>query len=141
MPELFMGTDAGQNKNFSTKVLVSDDSETVRRGIRQLLSAHTKIEIVGEAANYAQTIQLVCDLHPEIVVLDLHMPDERSHTPQEVKSHLKHRCQILAISFWNDEATALLADCYGAVTFLDKTNLANTLIPTIVRLREKRGLE
>jgi two-component system response regulator DevR len=140
MPELFMGPDAVQNKSFSVKILVSDDSEIVRRGIRQLLSAHTGIEIVGEAANYAQTIQLVRDLRPEVVVLDLHMPDEKNHTPQEVKSHLDHKSQVVAISFWNDEATALLADRYGAVTFLDKTNLANTLIPTLAQLCEKRGL-
>jgi two-component system, NarL family, response regulator DevR len=140
MPELCMGPDAARSKNFSVKILVSDDSEIVRRGIRQLLSGHTQIEIVGEAANYAQTIQLVSDLHPEIVVLDLHMPDEKNQTPQEFKSHLNHRSQVVAISFWNDEATALLADCYGAATFLDKTNLSNTLIPTIVRLCEKRGL-
>jgi DNA-binding NarL/FixJ family response regulator len=140
MPRVSMGPDASQNTNLSVKVLVSDDSEIVRRGIRQLLSTHPEIEIVGEAANYAQTIQLVCDLHPEVVVLDLHMPDEKSHTPQQVKSHLNHKAQVVAISFWNDEATALLADCYGAATFLDKTNLSNTLIPTIVRLCEKRGL-
>jgi DNA-binding NarL/FixJ family response regulator len=138
MPDLPMGPNAAQNKNFSVKVLVSDDSAIVRRGIRQLLSAHAKIEIVGEAANYAQTIQLVRDLDPEVVVLDLHMPDENDHTPQEVKSHLGPKSQVVAISFWNDEATALLADRYGAVTFLDKTNLANTLIPTLARLCEKR---
>jgi DNA-binding NarL/FixJ family response regulator len=140
MPGVFMGPDAAQNKNFSVKVLVSDDSNIVRRGIRQLLSAHTEIEIVGEAANYAQTIQLVRDLQPEVVVLDLHMPDENNYTPQEVKSHLDHKSQVVAISFWNDEATALLADRYGAVTFLDKTNLSNTLIPTLTRLGEKHGL-
>jgi len=140
MPEVFMGSDATKNKNSLVKILVSDDSEIVRRGIRQLLYAHTEIEIVGEAANYAQTIQLVCDLRPEVVVLDLHMPDEKNHTPQEVRSRLNRRSKILAISFLNDEETANLADRFGAVTFLDKTNLANTLIPTIVRLCQKRGL-
>jgi DNA-binding NarL/FixJ family response regulator len=139
MPEISMGPDAVHSKNSSVKVLVSDDSEIVRRGIRQLLSAHTEIEIVGEAANYAQTIQLLCDLHPEVVVLDLHMPDEKNHTPQEVKSHLNHGSHLLAISFLNDEETAKLANRFGAVTFLDKTNLANTLIPTIVRLCQKNG--
>ena|ERR1700684_2070538 len=139
MPEVFICSDAIQNKNSPVKVLVCDDSEIVRRGIRQLLSANSKIEVVGEAANYAQTIQLVCDLHPEVVVLDLHMPDAMNHTPQEFKSHLSRGPQILAVSFLNDEETAKLADLYGAVTFLDKTNLANTLIPTIARLCEKRG--
>ena len=140
MPEASLGQDAAMNKNSPVKILVSDDSEIVRRGIRQLLSARTEIEIVGEAASYAQTIQLVCDLHPEVVVLDLHMPDERSHPPQEVRSHLNRRSQILAISFFNDEETAKLADRFGAVRLLDKTNLANTLVPTIVGLCQSRGL-
>jgi hypothetical protein len=63
---------------------LADDSEIVRRGIRQLLSAETEIEIVGEAADFAQTVQMVSDVKPEVIVLDLHMPGETNFSPQAV---------------------------------------------------------
>jgi len=123
---------------MSIKILLADDSEIVRRGIRQLLSAETEIEIVGEAADFAQTIQMVSDVKPEVIVLDLHMPGETNFSPQAVKSRLNHGSQLLAISLSNDEEAKVLAESFGASVLLDKMNLADTLIPSIVRLGQKR---
>lgn len=92
-----------QNSNVSIKILLADDSEIVRRGIRHLLSAQNEIEIVGEAADFAQTIRMTSDLNPQVVILDLHMPDENNISPEKVKSHLSHGQQVLAISIWNDD--------------------------------------
>jgi two-component system response regulator DegU len=115
------------------KVLVADDSEVIRRGIRQLLALQNTIEVVGEAASYAQTIQMASTLRPRLVVLDLHMPDDRYVTPEEVKSSLTN-AELLAISLRNDEEAEVLAANLGATILLDKANLAKTLVPTIVRL-------
>jgi DNA-binding NarL/FixJ family response regulator len=117
----------------STKVLLSEDSEVVRRAVRSLLEQDSQIELVGEATNFAETIKMLNDLRPQIIVMDLHMRDEIKFTPLEVKSRL-NGSQIVAISFWNDEETRVLADSFGAVTLLDKVNLAEDLIPTINRL-------
>src|SRR5580692_13055440 len=86
MSEVQAGSNVLQISNSSIKVLLADDSEIVRRGIRQLLAAETEIEIVGEAVNFAQTIRMTRDLNPQVVILDLHMPDENNIRPQEVKS-------------------------------------------------------
>jgi DNA-binding NarL/FixJ family response regulator len=123
----------------SIPILVADDSEVVRKAIRQLLSADNAIAIVGEAANFAQTIQMASDLKPRVIVVDLHMPDEKVVTPQEVKSRLSHDFHVLAISVWNDEASKELAESLGAAAFLDKMNLAGTLIPAIMQWAAKRG--
>jgi DNA-binding NarL/FixJ family response regulator len=128
-----------ENSNSSIKILLADDSEIVRRGIRQLLAAQTEIEIVGEAANFAQTIRMTRDLNPQVVILDLHMPDENNIRPQEVKSLLSLGSQVLAISIWNEKESKELAESLGANVLLDKMNLANTLIPTIMRLKRKAG--
>jgi DNA-binding NarL/FixJ family response regulator len=128
-----------RNSEMSIKILVADDSEIVRRGIRQLLSAHTEIAIVGEAANFAQTIRMASDLEPRVIVLDLHMPDESDITSQEVKSRLSHDFHVLGISVWNDEETKELAENLGAAVLLDKMDLANTLVPTIMQLGSERS--
>jgi DNA-binding NarL/FixJ family response regulator len=116
-----------------TKVLLAEDNDVVRRAVRQLLERNREVEVVGEATNFAETIQMLKELSPQVVVMDLHMRDETRFTPVEVKSCL-NGSQIVAISIWNDEETKALADSYGAATLLDKVNLANDLIPTINRL-------
>lgn len=135
MPEVQVGSDAIQNSRSSIKILLADDSEIVRRGIRQLLAAQTEIEIVGEAADFAQTIRMTRDLNPQVVILDLHMPDENEIRPQEVRSLVSLGSQLLAISIWNEEESKALAESLGAAVLLDKMNLANTLIPTIRHLQ------
>jgi DNA-binding NarL/FixJ family response regulator len=126
------------DRDLLITVLLADDSEIVRRGIRQLLATRNEIEIVAEAADYAQTIQLANDLKPRLIVMDLHMPEEFKASSQDIKSHLHCGSEILAISFSNDEDTMALARNFGATVLLDKISLADTLIPTIVRLGQRR---
>ena len=120
-------------------VLLTDDKEAVRNSIRMLLESDPEIRIVGEAANFQQAIQSATDLKPQVVVMDLHMPDASSINPQEIKSLLKKlEAQVIAISFWNDEGTQALAESLGAVTLLDKMKLATELIPAIKDATGKR---
>jgi chemotaxis response regulator CheB len=116
------------------KVLLADDSDVVRRAIRRLLEDQPEIELVGEAADFAQTIEMANELKPQVIVMDLHMPNETKITPQAVKSHLNHGSLLLAISFWSSEDARALAESYGAVALLDKKDLSNKLIPTIMQL-------
>ncbi|HEY2548188.1 MAG TPA: response regulator transcription factor [Candidatus Acidoferrum sp.] len=124
-----------QNNCDLIKILLADDSEIVRRGIRQLLAAQSEIQIVGEAVDFAQTIRMTTDLNPQVVVLDLHMPDENNIAPEEIKSRLSHGSRVLAISIWNDEENKELAASLGAAILLDKMNLATTLVPAIIDLQ------
>src|ERR1700681_1730460 len=91
-------------------VLLADDSEFVRRSIRRLLETHPEIELVGEAADFAQTIQIANELKPQFIVMDLHMPDETKIPASEVKSQLNSGAsRILAVSIWQDENAHALA--------------------------------
>ena|SRR5579862_3614033 len=114
------------------KILLADDSEIIRRGIRQLLASQSEIEVVAETSNFAETIQLSNDLKPQVIVLDLHMPDESHFTPQVIVSKLNQESKLLAISFSNDEDTKILAAKFGA-RLLDKMELSQELIPAIMR--------
>ncbi len=71
-------------------VLLTDDKEVVRHSIQLLLGSEPEIRIVGEAATFQQTLQRATDLRPQIVLMDLHLPDDSSVNPQELKSLLKH---------------------------------------------------
>jgi two-component system, NarL family, nitrate/nitrite response regulator NarL len=120
-------------------ILLADDSKVVRRVIRQLLATQTDLEIVGESCDFFQTIQMTRDLDPQVVVLDLHMPEKNHVTPQDVKSQLNRGAKVLAISLSNDEDARELAQNLGAAVLLDKMELAHTLIPTIMQLSRESG--
>ncbi len=115
------------------KVFLADDAEIMRKAIRTLLSAREDITVIGEASNFRETIQKTAELHPDLIVFDVHLADENHITPTEVKS-LANGAKVLAISFTTDEHTKELLDSVGAAKFLDKMVLADELIPAILEL-------
>lgn len=61
--------------HHSIDVIVADDHQVVRTGLRALLTTVDDINVVGEAGSGAETIELVHELVPDVVLLDLQMPD------------------------------------------------------------------
>lgn len=117
---------------MAIRVLIADDSPVMRDAIARTLKADPALEVVGEAASFAETMKQVSTLNPDIVLLDLHMPDEIRYSPEIVKGPLLENTGcILAISVWNDEDAKALAKSIGAVTLLDKAHLCSNLISSI----------
>jgi two-component system chemotaxis response regulator CheB len=116
-------------------VLLVDDSDLMLRMIRRLLEEEAGIVLLGQAKSLAQTLQLTAELKPQVVVMDLHMPDETTFEPDFIRSQLLHSAKhIVIMSVWNDEEAQALANSYGAASFLDKNTLSSTLIPAILNL-------
>jgi DNA-binding NarL/FixJ family response regulator len=116
-------------------VLLADDSDLVRRAIRRVLKDHPRISVIGEAADFTQTMRMIQELQPQIVILDLHMSDSKRISPGEFRSLLNlGQARLMAISVWHDMETQALAKSYGAVDCLEKANLGTHLIPAILRL-------
>ena len=57
------------------RVLVVDDHALIREGLRRALTRHTQISIVGEAASKAEALAQIAHHNPEVIVVDLHLPD------------------------------------------------------------------
>jgi DNA-binding NarL/FixJ family response regulator len=102
----------------------------VRKAIVRLLQGDSDIKVLAQGTTFAQTIELASKLHPQVIVLDIHMNDERTVTPVQLKSALMGS-RLLAMSIWNDDETKSLAKTIGAAAFLDKSELASELIPAI----------
>jgi DNA-binding NarL/FixJ family response regulator len=111
-------------------VLLADDSEIIRRVIAGLLRGDPEIELVAECVNFAQTMERASKLRPRVIVLDVHMDDELSVTPSQLKLGLIGS-RLLAMSIWKDDETKALAERIGAATLLDKASLVTALIPAI----------
>jgi two-component system response regulator DevR len=115
-------------------VLLADDSDVIRRAVAQMLQGQNGVRIVGEAGSFAEIFQMAADLKPAIVLMDLHMPDERSVEPALVKTRLQSFAKhVLAMSIWTDAESKALAESYGASVLLDKSTLASNLIPAIMQ--------
>jgi chemotaxis response regulator CheB len=108
-------------------VVLADDSKVIRKTIVALLTDDPEIQLLGEAANFAELMQLAGTLQPEVIVMDVHMKDEAVVPPELVRSCL-YGSRVLAISLWKDAETKFLAERYGAVTLIDKAELGRILI-------------
>jgi DNA-binding NarL/FixJ family response regulator len=112
------------------RLLIADDSAVIRRAICLLLEADGNIAVCGEAQDYADLLKKLSVSTADVVLMDMRMPGEGHFDPATIKGHLNGSC-LLAMSVWNDEETTSLAQSYGAVKLLDKSQLTSTLIPAI----------
>jgi chemotaxis response regulator CheB len=126
-----------ESKENSIGVLLADDAATIRRAVIRLLEEEPRVKVVGEAVNFSQTVFLAMTLKPDVVLLDLHMPDDRAFDPAFVKSQLEHSgARVLGMSLSNgeDENSRVRAESLGAMALLDKAEFGHELFPAILRL-------
>jgi DNA-binding NarL/FixJ family response regulator len=110
------------------RVLVADDNDVVRSSIMQILKENPHVEVVGQSISYAQTMELAATLKPDVLLLDLLMPDEGAFSQEDVKQHLLHNTScVLAISIFSDDDAKRRAENMGAKALLDKANLYGEL--------------
>lgn len=119
---------------MQVKVLLADDSDIIRKSIRGLLLDHAQLQLVGEARDFPEAIRLAKELQPNVIVVDLHMPNASNSETPDLKIHLNPSGRLLAISASNDQDSKSLAVALGADTFLDKMDLYDKLIPAILHL-------
>jgi DNA-binding NarL/FixJ family response regulator len=118
------------------RVLIADNSPIMREAVRRVLSEEPGIEIVGEACNVSEMIEMRKQFVPDIVIMDLYMAEESKRPASELSSSDSH---LLAISASDPEEGDQKAKEMGASAFLDKLWLHTTLIPKIFELCKANG--
>jgi DNA-binding NarL/FixJ family response regulator len=113
------------------EVLLADDRDIIRAGMRRLLGLDPEIAVVGEAETLADTLRLAAELKPHLVVMDLYMTQTDRATRELIGQLPKTIPRWIAVSFANDEAAQQLAASVGALKLLDKIRLSDDLIPAI----------
>jgi DNA-binding NarL/FixJ family response regulator len=99
-------------------VLLADDHQNMRLVISELLKGYADVRVVAEASSFREVIDRSSEFHPDVVLMDVHMGDERQVKPSDLKTGLVD-CQLLAMSLWTDEATKVLAKSFGAFMLLE----------------------
>jgi two-component system chemotaxis response regulator CheB len=119
----------------SVSVLVADDAAVIRKAIRGLLEDEPSINILCEADSFDKAILLATSQKPDVILLDLHMPDSDALDPVSLTRGLSNcGSRILAMTLLSEdeEEDRRLAKELGAVILLDKSNLGQELIPAIL---------
>ncbi|MCW5560006.1 MAG: response regulator transcription factor, partial [Verrucomicrobiae bacterium] len=114
------------------RVGLVDDHLVVRLGLRALLETHPGIEVVGEAATGAEALELVVRRHPDVLLLDLRLPDLDG---LEVCRRLKaseSAPAVLVLSSFADDQTVLAAIEVGADGYLLKVAAGPDIPQTIL---------
>jgi len=68
------------------RILLADDHTILRQGLKLILSSQPDLEVVGEAANGHEVVQLAQELRPDIVLLDVAMPELNGRTSSTANS-------------------------------------------------------
>jgi len=80
------------------KILLADDHTIVRQGLKLILAAHEDLEVVGEAANGREAVELAAKLRPDIVLIDVQMPELNGIEATKKMVAANPRIRILALS-------------------------------------------
>jgi DNA-binding NarL/FixJ family response regulator len=122
---------SGTVPETSMRILVVDDHEVVRKGVRSVLGTRKDIEVCGEAANGQEAIETALQLRPDLIILDVTMPTMDGLTAaREIKKVLP-KIPIIILSMHDRPAIARAAQKAGAQGFVTKGSVSPTLLNAV----------
>jgi DNA-binding NarL/FixJ family response regulator len=121
--------------NPTIRIVIAEDQAIVRRGATMLLSMEPDMEVVGQARNGVEAVELAQLLHPDVVLMDLHMPLKGGvAATREITKDLPNT-QVLVLTTLDDDETVFDAVRAGAQAYLLKDASEDELLETIRALR------
>jgi DNA-binding NarL/FixJ family response regulator len=117
-----------------TRIVIVDDHTIVRRGITQILSDNDDMQVVGEAANAGDMMQVLRSVPCDVLVLDISMPGKNGL--DALKSVRKEwpRIQVLMLSMYPEDQFAMRAFRAGAAGYLTKHSPPEKVVEAVRRL-------
>jgi len=113
------------------KILIADDHLIVRQGLRLILETETDFELVGEASDGAEALKLCKKLKPDVVLMDLRMPNMDGLTAIEKLRSEQPDIAVVILTTFNEDELMLRGLQAGARGYLLKDTDRNTLFDTI----------
>jgi len=112
-------------------VLLADDHAVVRDGLRALLEAQTDIEVVGDAANGREVLRLAQQLHPDVVVMDIAMPELNGVEATQQMHDAYPSTQVLILSMHSTTEHIFRALQAGARGYLLKDSAGAEVVDAV----------
>jgi len=113
------------------RVVIADDHRVVRDGLCYLLGQEPDIEVAGEAGDGRQTVNVIAATRPDVLLLDLYMPELDGHAVLAALGDLPHRPAVVVLTSAADDEHLVRAMRAGATSYLLKTAPAEDVIAAI----------
>lgn len=124
---------------MEVRVLLVDDSREVRALYRRLVAGDEEIRLVGEAVNGHEAIEMVGDLAPDVVVMDVQMPVlDGVEATRKIKEQWPE-VSVLGCTADENRTIARSMACAGATAHIDKANAGTLLVPLLKALGSVGG--
>lgn len=123
------------------RVLIVDDIAETRENVRKLLQFESDVEVVGTARTGREGMQLAQELNPDVVLMDINMPDIDGITATEGIRQKSPHIQVVILSVQSDQNYMRRAMLAGARDFLTKPPMGDELISAIKRAGEMAHVE
>jgi DNA-binding NarL/FixJ family response regulator len=113
------------------RILVADDHELVRRGIRGVLRAQRRWKVVGEAANGLEAVEKANKLRPNVVIIDISMPDlDGLQATRQIREVAPRTSVVVLTMHESDQMVRRVLDA-GALGYVLKSDLAAHLVKAV----------
>lgn len=127
-------------RNNSIRILIADDNDLMRSALRSLLHKHPGLVVCGEARNGTDAISEAARLTPDVVLVDISMPDVNGLEAARRIHQQVPGCEILIVSE-NDYRTLKYCECPPGVRgYVIKSRLSFDLVPAVRAASEHRPL-
>ncbi len=127
-------------ENDPLKVLIVDDHDIVRKGLAMLVSRQDDLQVVGEAGSAAEAVQKALEAAPDVVVLDIRLPDASGiEVCREIRDHLPET-RVLMLTSYSDEEAIMGSIMAGASGYLLKEIRSQEIVDAIRKVGQGQSL-
>lgn len=124
-----------ETSSNTIRVVIAEDQALVRRGAALLISMEPDMEVVGQACNGAEAVELAKLLKPDVILMDLHMPVKNGVAATREITQALPQTQVLVLTTLHDDETVFEAVRAGAQAYLLKDVAESELLETVRALR------
>jgi DNA-binding NarL/FixJ family response regulator len=125
------GMQAQRDEDVMIRVLLVDDQQVVRRGLRLRFHLEPDIQIVGEASSGKEALSLAQKLAPDVVLMDIEMPEMDGIETTAALQAVVPKSAVVILSTHDDARTRAQAQAAGAIAFVEKRGTIEMLLTAI----------
>ncbi len=134
--DIFASAPAGaKNEEAKTiRILLADDHSMFREGLSMLLEGHEGLEVIGEAVNGEEAVEMARQLNPDVILMDYSMPKmDGLEATRIIHSEMPH-IRIIGLSMYEESDRAQEMRQAGATAYASKVGPSDTLLSTILNI-------